>query len=661
MMRELYKKYHVALHLLVIGGLAFAVYSNNYRHDYLLDSSHSLKNNSYVRSLKHIPTYFKDPKTLTSYRGNADYRPVLQITYALNYRISKYDTWSWHLFQILLHLICALTLYLLCRKLLRQFEPDSDHLAVNTIPFVVALLFVLHPTSSGVINYLHARSSLLVAALLLPSIVLFLKRHDDPAFSKTPWIALVLYTLALFCKVEAVACLAVYLLADVLQMAHARGQASGHDASESRWRQGFAGDLLRTVNLTTLRRLGPFVAVTAVYFVIRSMVVEDYVAQARAYPDMTGWIYLYTQVTAWWHYVLRWFAPVGLVADNMVYPIYRSALQPAVLLAVAGWVLFAAVLRSQYRRYPHYTFLAISALALLSPTSSVVPLAEMVNEHRPYLPFALLSMVWLIPGLRLLSGWTEKSRISQVLAGSGLLLLVVSLFALTFTRNRAFSTSERYYLDILKKAPSSRAHVNYGRTQMLKGKIKKALKHYKRADAMAPGWHITDINLGFAYWKLRKPQLARWHFDRAVRHDRYTSLSREFRGRFNLSQKAYGAALDDLQKARKTCRECYVVYAGLATAHAGLGDWKKSLYWTRHCLKVDPRQTEKKLAYMSAPFWGSPTRYRAGYRFYVAVDRQLPGRWWVKQNLADLAFKLGSKQEAERLRKEAARLKAAKK
>lgn len=656
-MREFYKKYHVVLHLLVICGVAFAVYSNNYRHDYLLDSGHSLKLNSYVRSLKHIPTYFKDPKTLTSYRGNADYRPVLQITYAVNYRISKYDTWSWHLFQILLHLICALTLYLLCRKLLRQFEPDGDRLLVDTIPFVVALLFVVHPTSSGVVNYLHARSSLLVAALLLPSIVLVMKRHDDPAFPKTPWIALLLYTLALFSKVEAVACLAVYLLSDVLQMAHARGQAPGKDVSESHWRQGFVGDLLRTANLRTLRRLGPFVAVTGVYFIIRSIVVEDYVAQARAYPDMTGWIYLCTQVTAWWHYVLRWFAPVGLVADNMVYPVYRSATEPAVLLAVAGWVLFAGLLKAQYRRYPHYTFLALSALALLSPTSSVVPLAEMVNEHRPYLPFALLSMVWLIPGLRILSGWAAKSRLSQAITGAGLVLLVISLFTLTFTRNRVFSTGERYYLDILKKAPSPRAHVNYGRTQLQKGKLNKALVHFKRAAAMAPGWHIAHINLGVAYGRLGKHRLARWHLDQAVRTDRYTSLSLEFRGRFNLSQKEYGAALNDLQKARKTCRECYDVYTGLATAYAGVGNWKKSLYWTRHCLKVAARRTEKRLARMSVPFWESPARYRAGYQYYRAIDRQLPGRWWVNQNLADLAFKLGFKPEAQRLRKRAAKLK----
>ncbi len=657
-MREIYKKYHVVAHLLVIAVMAFAVYSNNYRHDYLLDSGHSLEHNSYVRSLKHIPTYFKDPKTLTSYRGNADYRPVLQVTYAINYRISKYDTWSWHLFQILLHLICALTLYLLCRKLLRQFEPDGDRLVMATIPFVVALLFVVHPTSSGVINYLHARSSLLVAALLLPSIVWFMKRHDDPAFPKTPWIALLLYTLALFSKVEAVACLAVYLLCDVLQMAYARNQNPDDGASQTHWRQGFVGDLLRTANLRTLRRLGPFVAVTGIYFVIRSMVVEDYVAQARAYPDMNGWIYLCTQVTAWWHYVLRWFAPVGLVADNMVYPVYRSATEPAVLLAVAGWILFAGLLKAQYRRYPHYTFLAISALALLSPTSSVVPLAEMVNEHRPYLPFALLSMVWLIPGLRLLAGWAAKSRLSRGLTIAGLVLLVVSLFALTFARNRVFSTGERYYLDVLQKAPSSRAYVNYGRSQLKKGRVQKALVHFKRAVALAPGWHIAHINLGVTYGRLGKHRIARWHLDRAVQADRYTSLSLEFRGRYNLSQKAYGAALSDLQKARKTCRECYVVHAGLVTAHAGLGNWKKSLFWTRHCLKVDARRTEKKIAPLSAPFWESPARYRAGYQYYLAIDRQLPGRWWVKQNLADLAFKLGSTEEARRLKKQAARLKA---
>ena len=96
-MKKFYLRYHTPLHVAVLTAAAFAVFSNNYRHDYPLDGGHLLLENSHVRSLKFIPQYFLDGRTLTSLPANADYRPVLQVTYA----ISGYDTWSWHLTQIL--------------------------------------------------------------------------------------------------------------------------------------------------------------------------------------------------------------------------------------------------------------------------------------------------------------------------------------------------------------------------------------------------------------------------------------------------------------------------------------------------------------------------------------------------------------------------------
>jgi hypothetical protein len=109
------------LQSVILAGVIFAVYSNNYRHDHQLDSGHLLLENVAVRSLKNIPSYFRDPSTLSALRSNIDYRPVLQVTYALNYALSGYDTWSWHLVQILLHAVCVLGLYAFCGRIMRQF------------------------------------------------------------------------------------------------------------------------------------------------------------------------------------------------------------------------------------------------------------------------------------------------------------------------------------------------------------------------------------------------------------------------------------------------------------------------------------------------------------------------------------------------------------
>ena len=106
----------VSLALLVV--LPFVVYSNGYHHAYHLDDAYTIVSNTNVRSLRAIPSYFVDPGTLTTNREQADYRPLLQATYAIDYRLGGYDMWWWHCTQILLHALVTLGVYALGRRVL---------------------------------------------------------------------------------------------------------------------------------------------------------------------------------------------------------------------------------------------------------------------------------------------------------------------------------------------------------------------------------------------------------------------------------------------------------------------------------------------------------------------------------------------------------------
>jgi hypothetical protein len=653
-MKKVLLRYSIPLHIAVLAAAAFAVFANNYRHDYPLDCGHLLLENSYVRSLKFIPQYFLDGRTLTSLPANADYRPVLQATYAINYAISGYDTWSWHLTQILLHLACVLGLYFLCRRILQQFYPDAPPLERTTVPLVPALLFAVHPTTSGVVNYLSARSSLLVAAFLLPSIVLYMRPRHHDSLSTAPVAAAVLYALALFSKIEAIGALPVYLLYDVVQTARRR---AGNPTAGSRG--GFLRDIVATLKPATLKSLWIFLAITGIYLACYWRAMVGYHQSARHAADMTSAVYLFTQTTAWWHYVLTWFAPVNLVADNLVYPIFRSLFAPEVLLAIAGWVLVAGLIMWWYPRYAYLAFAVISALAIISPTSSVMPLAEMVNEHRPYLPLALLSLTWTIPASLFAFRVGRSHAVARVCAVTGLVVLLTAFFVLTFQRNRVFANEESYYGDIVKKAPSSRAYVNYGLTFMRRGQYQDALKYYRLALELAPNWHIIHINLGIVYQQLGNWEQARYHLDRAVQTEQYSAQALVYRGEYFLKRKDYAAALRDFEASIPLSREMFAIYRGIATASAGLGDWRKSVDYAALCRALDPQQTELQVSPISAPFWDRPDRYQAGISFYHEIDRLFPGRWWVAQNIGDLAGKLGDKALADQSFAEARRRKDA--
>ena len=130
-----------------------------------------------------------------------------------------------------------------------------------------------------------------------------------------------------------------------------------------------------------------------------------------------------------WHYLYRWFAPLNLVADNPAFPVYRSVLEPAVLLACGALVLLLALLLFLWRSHAPLVFLVFSAYALISPTSSIVPLSEMVNEHRPYLLVALLSLSWLLPLGRFLSARLREKK-GLFAAGTLEVVTVLASFSL---------------------------------------------------------------------------------------------------------------------------------------------------------------------------------------------------------------------------------------
>jgi tetratricopeptide (TPR) repeat protein len=551
----------------------FAIYSNNYQHAYHLDDAYTLVSNPSIRSLSAIPSYFVDPGTYTSVRSQADYRPILQVSYALNYRLGGYDTRWWHFTQILLHTIVTLGLFALARRILFYLgEPHPERIAC-----IAALIFAVHPAASGVVNYFNARSSLLTAAFLLPTLLMYMKPVDPTSYARPQWLVAALYALALFTKVEAVGMLGALFAFDLWQ--RGRENPSG----------GFRRSLVATIDGRTLRRLAPALAVTVVYFVIRMQVMAPFpFADSRHAADVGAYEYFLTQLTTWWYYVLRWVAPVNLVADHLAYPVFRSWRDPQVLLAAAGWACVAAALVVAWRRAPYLAFLALASLALISPTSSVAPLAEMVNEHRPYLPLGIASLLLVIPVGRWVARLPrqEITVANRSLAG-GLAVALFALASMTYRRNDAFSTTERFWLDVLQKAPSARAHLNYGVSRMAANDMADAMRHFHASLELAPRWFYTHINLGVAYQKLGQVDSARIFYDRAVAYDQYSGSALTWRGEFHLAMREFDAARDDFLASSKISLDRYRNAKGLGAAYAALGDHARSVEQAGWMLSID--------------------------------------------------------------------------
>ena len=290
---------------------------------------------------------------------------------------------------------------------------------------------------AGVVNYQWARSSMLTTTFLLPAICCWMT-------GRYRW-AWCLYAFALFTKVEAVGALGVFALWDVFQNAQRRVR--------EQWQSppGFLKDVLSLFRWKQLPRWWGIAAITVGYAAIRNSALPAWHAELRSASDVGHLDYFLTQTTAWWHYIVEWWAPIDLVADDLSYPVYRSFAEPSVLLAILGWVGVAMTCRIHYARRPAYLIVAMSALSLIFPTSSVMPLAEMVNEHRPYMPLGVLSILWVCALSDVGRRWSHTSRFSRWSVRGFALSAVAIFMVLSVHRTQAFTTQEAYWKDVVSK------------------------------------------------------------------------------------------------------------------------------------------------------------------------------------------------------------------
>lgn len=596
--------------LLLIG---VGLYSNSSRHEFALDDDHSIVRNPSVRSLENVPSYFTQPRTFSVLLTNIDYRPVLQTTYALNHAVAEYRMPIWHWTQVAIHIWCAMALFCFTRLLLEKVEGERKRAIL--VAALVSLAFLVHPVNSGVVNYVSARSSSLTAAFLLTAFCLELSDRQK--------IAWVMMLLALFTKVEAVAALAVFWGISVLR-------------SNDPWPGRLKGNP---------RRWMPYAGAVVIYMVARQFAMQgiDFAGFAGA-SGVTRWMYLCTQTTVWWTYLLHWFCPFNLVADNSVYPIYRGLLDPPVMMACLGLGVAILALWCAAKKRPHFPLLALSYLALLSPTSSVVPLAEMVNEHRPYLPVALLSLVFVTAIVNLGERLPKPGRVALALLAVGWL---GCLSVTTWQRNRVFDNASTYWADVLDKAPSARAYNNFGLILMKEGKMDEARRHFEESVRLAPGYCIAHINLAIALHNTGSLPQARQHYDLAVQYDRGDGNAQLWRARFFLKTEEYDKARDDFLTAEKLTNDYYSIHAGLAQSYAGLGEPEKSADRAAKAAEIDFTRFGFDIVSIAQPYFASNDRTEDGVTFFDRLLVRWPNVAWLHGNRSALLRRLGRIAEAE--------------
>ena len=150
--------------------ISFIIYFRSFENPLVLDDGKVIFNNVFITNSKYILEYFKG-KITSLYLKQITFRPLWMLSYNLNFMVGGYNVWTYRIFQIILHGVNVFLLYLLFSLLFPE--------AHRGLRYLFSVMFAVHPVNTEAVNYLSARSDLMVTLFILLVVVLFLKWEES--------------------------------------------------------------------------------------------------------------------------------------------------------------------------------------------------------------------------------------------------------------------------------------------------------------------------------------------------------------------------------------------------------------------------------------------------------------------------------------------------
>ena len=497
---ELFKK--PAAHIFVIISLGILAYSNSLHVPFLFDDRSSISENPVIKNI--------DNFTYNSH-GYAAYsqRYVGYLSFALNYRYGGLHVISYHITNLVIHIINAILIYLfviLTFKTDRLRGSDISNSAA-WIALSTSILFTVHPIETEAVIYVVQRLTSLAVLFYLASLLSFIKaRLVLRQENSNRVVTVVLYVLSL---VFAVLAMKTKEIAFTLPLIAALYEFFFFEGRMRR-RITFLFPMLLMLLIIPLSLLS--------FHKPTGNLLSDIGAITTA-SNLPRWDYLLTQFGVVVTYIRLLLFPVNQNLDYD-YPIAHSLFEPRVLgsLLLILLILAGAALMLKRPGRGSTPALRLASFGILwffitlSVESSFIPILDVIFEHRVYLPsvgifLAIASLSDLVSSKR----WIAGRKVPPLIAG---VAVVLALMVTTIHRNSVWASEVRLWQDSVDKSPGKpRTHYNLGKAYTDLGLTDKAIDEYQAALKLDPDYADARNNLGLSY-------LSKGSADEAIRECR---------------------------------------------------------------------------------------------------------------------------------------------
>ncbi|MBF0343504.1 MAG: tetratricopeptide repeat protein [Nitrospirae bacterium] len=618
------------VHILLIVAIGAIVYSNTFKVPFIFDDIPNIAENPLVKDLQYFfnKSMVQNISVIYNIKDFFYSRLLGYFSLALCYKLHGLNVTGYHVFNLTVHLINAICVYYLIVLTIktpfftRQARFINPH--VGLLALFGGLVFVSHPVATQAVTYIIQRFASLATLFYLLSVLMYVKARltaDNRG----------MYVAAIVCAVCAMKTKEISFTLPLMIAFYEFMFFEGSAIKRTL--------LLLPFMLTMIIIPSSLIQSKGALFDIGSV---DESIQLASSQDISRLDYLFTQFRVIVTYIRLLFLPVYQNLDYD-YPVYNTMFRPEVIISllfiisligvgVYMYILSTKSVKEDRCWYRLASFGVLWFFLSLSVESSVIPIADVIFEHRLYLP----SVGFIIA---LLSVYMAKrdtlERFQRSIVIPAAVLIITALSMTAYARNNTWHNSVSIWEDVVQKSPNKvRPHNNLGADYYDQGRVDEAIKQYEIAIKLKSDYTDAYINLGNVYEKqgrlddaIRLYQTAlKINPDFADAHKNIGDLYHD-QGRFQDAVMEYQTAI----KLKPSFTEAYynlgVVYHKQGRIEEALKEYQKTL-----SLNIDHANTHNNLGVI----YSVMGRTEEAIREYQTALRLNPAHPDAQKNLDQL-------------------------